>query len=805
MSVVTRLAVLGLVALLSRSLYAQQPDVSVSLRKLDATVFTPLAAKDRQLGKMVEQDIRSRVHAAHRRLAEEFAGLKTREEWEKFRDERIKALRDSLGPLPEPGKDLKLRVVSTYKGQDYERDNLVFESRSGISVTANLYRPAKPPEKMPGIVIVHGFHQPKHQGELQDMGVNWAKLGCLVLVPDVLGHGERRQHPFVPLTLPSPPGGEGGVRGGKFNPVRQDYSFRANVGLQLFLTGESLMGWMAFDVIRGVDLLLGRPGIDKDKIIVLGAVASGGDIAAVAAALDPRIAAVAPFNFGGPEPETVYPLPAQDPELAFPYGAGGHWDSSRRLRNSLRDGFLPWVIVGATAPRRLIYAHEFAWDRDRDPVFPRLERIFALEKAGDRLAWVHGSGTLFGKPEGTGCANIGAVHRKFMYPPFTRWFDMLAPVKEVQDRKPDKDLLCLTPEIVKELKPQPVQEYARAAAYSRWLDAHRLLVAQKLPERKEILRRDWARLMGDVEPKGEPKVSFSKSEKLGDVTLERIALEVEPGIVVPLVLLMSGKTDKRPVVIGVAQHGKQEFLRHRADGIAELLKSGVAVCLPDVRGTGETMCDGDRRGPPAGFYKTVLATSNGTLLANEDLMLGRTLLGDRLRDLRNVLRYLKGRNDLDSTRLALWGESFAPVNGDKVPVEVPWDAEKLPAQSEPLGGLLALFGALYEDGVVAVSINGGLTSYANLTHSQFCHVPHDVIVPGALTAGDLGDVTAALAPRPVRVENLVDGRNRRASQADVVKGLEPAYRVYLKEGLKDRLVVDGKDSVAAWLVGVLKK
>src|SRR5262249_20663719 len=155
-----------------------------------------------------------------------------------------------------------------------------------------------------------------------------------------------------------------------------------------------------------------------------------------------------------------------------------------------------------------------------------------------------------------------------------------------------------------------------------------------------------------------------------------------------------------------AEQGKQQFLRERADAIAELLQGGVAVCLVDVRGTGETRCDGDLRGPPAGSYKGVEKSSRGTLLANEDLMLGRTLLGDRLRDLRNVICYVRGRPELDGSHLALWGESFAPINASEARVDVPWDAEKLPSQSEPLGALLALLAALFEDNIRAVYVNG---------------------------------------------------------------------------------------------------
>ena len=37
-----------------------------------------------------------------------------------------------------------------------------------------------------------------------------------------------------------------------------------------------------------------------------------------------------PFNFGGPQPETQFPLPA-DAELSFNYAGGGSWESTRNL------------------------------------------------------------------------------------------------------------------------------------------------------------------------------------------------------------------------------------------------------------------------------------------------------------------------------------------------------------------------------------------------------------------------------------------------------------------------------------------
>jgi dienelactone hydrolase len=778
---------------------AQDPDAAKQLRDLDANIFSSETAKERHLAEMVQRDQRARVHNAIARDAKLFDALKTRADWEKYAAARLQALRESLGPYAPP-KAIAPTVTRTLEGNGYRIQNVVFESRPGLMVTANLYSPAKQPAAaMPGILIIHGFHQPKSQAELQDMGVNWAKLGCTVLVPDQLCHGERRQHPFISEKSYD----------GKFNLPRQDYYSRANAGAQLLISGESLMGWMVGDALRCIDVLLARPGVDKERIIVLGAVAAGGDTAAVTAALDPRVAAVVPFNFGGPEPETTYPLPAEA-EQAFPYSVGGHWDSTRRLRNSARDGLWPWVIVGAAAPRRLIYAHEFVWDREHDPVWLRLEKIYKWYDASDHMAFAHGSGTLFGKPEGTGCANIGPVHRKEIYPMFQRWFGMAAPEKEVQQRRPAEDLLCLTAEATKTMKPRFVNEIAADLAAERLAAARKRLAALPPDERRARLRTDWTRLLGPVDPPNKSVVVEQRRDRLANVTVERLALETEKGIVVPMLLLLPPRKgdEKLPLVVGLAHEGKGSFLKHRAESIAELLKGGVAVCLPDVRGTGETRPAGDRRGAPAGRLATVLETSPGTILANEDLMLGQTLLGDRLRDLRALLRYLRTRPDLDAGRLALWGDSFSPNNAANSKLEVPWDAEKLPRQSEPLGGLLALFGALFEDDVRAVSIAGSLISYQSLLESLFCYTPHDVLAAGAVTAGDLPEVAAVLAPRPLRLERLVDGLNRPVTAALLARTLEQVQGTYGAAGAKDRLVLEATDkpesAVAKWLLKELK-
>ena len=77
---------------------------------------------------------------------------------------------------------------------------------------------------------------------------------------DQVGYGERRAHPF----------NSSDDYAKDFRVSRQDYYYRYDSGIQLQLAGDSLMGWMTWDLSRGVDLLLSREGIDPKRIIIFG-------------------------------------------------------------------------------------------------------------------------------------------------------------------------------------------------------------------------------------------------------------------------------------------------------------------------------------------------------------------------------------------------------------------------------------------------------------------------------------------------------------------------------------------------------
>jgi hypothetical protein len=463
------------------------------------------------------------------------------------------------------------------------------------------------------------------------------------------------------------------------------------------------------------------------------------------------------------------------------------------------------MIVASVAPRRLIYSCEFVLQLDRDPVWPRIERVFNWYGAGDHLATAQGRGTLKGQPPASShCNNVGPVQRAQLYPTLQKWFGIAPPVKENENRRKAEELTCFTPEVLETIKPQSLFQLANEIATERVAATRARLGKMAVDERRNELRKVWARLLGIVRQDKDPAAKAAPSrvlarENIGDVAVERIALEAKHGMVIPMLLLIPAHPpDARlPVVVAFAQGGKQQFLRQRSQAISNLLSGGAIVCLADLRGTGETSPKDHNRGRGGEL----------TSISQMELMLGQTLLGQRLDDLQEVLRYLRGRAEVNPRRLALWGDSFAPANSAATKLDVPLDADKFPAISEPMGASLVLLGMLFDDDVRVGYAFGGLAGFQSCLQSPFCYFPHDAVVPQALRAGDLPDLAAALAPRALRLAGLVDGLNRRVSAKSAAQVFEQASAAYRATDATGEFMIDAADhqpadsaDAAAWML-----
>jgi hypothetical protein len=402
---------------------------------------------------------------------------------------------------------------------------------------------------------------------------------------------------------------------------------------------------------------------------------------------------------------------------------------------------------------------------------------------------------------------LGSVQRRSLYPILEDWFGIPYPSQEDQNipidsrlsdarslpdfpviqyqeslRRPaDSNILSISPETSGNLERRALHEIAYEMGVELVAEARQERSLFSPAKRQRILREGLKELLGDIEPEQRISLVNQRQELFPEVCVEAVALESEAGILVPLLLLKPESDSKSlSLVVGLSEGGKARFLINRSSELAGFLRQGVAVCLPDVRGTGETAYSQYNRGD-----EPALSLSE----------MGESLLGGRLKDVRTVLKYLRNRPDVDFNQILLWGDSFAPVNKDPIWVDELLGKPVSPQiqhLASPLGAHLALLTALFEPQIQAVAVRGGLVSYLSLLESNFTYVPPDMVVSRILEVADIADMAAALRPVPLYLSAPVTGRNFLASETEMEGSFRLTRQVYgssaelvLSVGLED--------------------
>jgi dienelactone hydrolase len=181
-----------------------------------------------------------------------------------------RGLARSFGRIPESPCALEPEILGTLARRGYAIERLTFQSRPGVRVTANLYRPDPVVARAPGVLSVHGHWAWARMDEhVQPRCIGLAKLGYIVLCVDAFGAGER-------AVVPAAGSYHGGLLGASLWPV-----------------GTPLLGLQVYDNRRAVDYLVSRPEVDPTKLAVTGA-SGGGNQTLYAGATDERLTAVIP-------------------------------------------------------------------------------------------------------------------------------------------------------------------------------------------------------------------------------------------------------------------------------------------------------------------------------------------------------------------------------------------------------------------------------------------------------------------------------------------------------------------------------
>ena len=258
--------------------------------------------------------------------ASSLSDIRSLDDWKRQRPALRGELLYMLGldPLPER-TPLKPQITGTLTRPDYRIEKLVFQSRPGLYVTANLYLPANGSGPWPTILYVCG-HTPHPLGakfHYQDRAAWFAAHGYACLILDTLEFGE------VP-----------GIHHGIHDLNMWNW-------LSLGYTPAGVEVWNA---MRAIDYLETRPEVDRQRIGMTG-ISGGGSTTWFTTAVDERVAAAVPgvstYTFGSQAAHWV---------------AAGQCDCIYFHNTFLTD----FPVVGALiAPRPLLF-----FSGRRDPDFP---------------------------------------------------------------------------------------------------------------------------------------------------------------------------------------------------------------------------------------------------------------------------------------------------------------------------------------------------------------------------------------------------------------------------------------------------
>ena len=203
-----------------------------------------------------------------------FADIETLEDWEQKRGEYRRQLLEMLGLDPLPAKTpLDAVVTRTLEKEGVIVENLHFQSRPGLYVTANLYRPRDHDGPLPAILYVCGHGAVRKDGislgnktHYQHHGGWFARNGYICLTLDTIQLGEIE-----------------GIHHGTYREKMWWWNNR----------GYTPAGVEAWNCVRALDYLETRDEVDRERIGVTGR-SGGGAYSWWVAAIDDRIKAAVP-------------------------------------------------------------------------------------------------------------------------------------------------------------------------------------------------------------------------------------------------------------------------------------------------------------------------------------------------------------------------------------------------------------------------------------------------------------------------------------------------------------------------------
>jgi len=548
------------------------------------------------------------------------------EDWEAKRGEWRREAAEMLGLDPMPERtDLKPVITGTLDGGTFTVEKLYFQSRPHLYVTANLYLPKGLNKPAPAILYLCGHLRVVTNGvsygnktAYQHHAIWFARNGYVCLIIDSLQYGEIEGH-----------------HAGTYSEGAWWWNSR----------GYTPAGLETWNAIRALDYLVSRPEVDATRIGVTGR-SGGGAYSWFLASLDDRVKVIAPV------------AGITDLENYLVDGTVDDHCDCMFLVNTYRWDYP--LLAALSAPRPLLLANT-----DADAHFP-LSGVLRTYDQVKRIYGLYQATTNFGLVIGPG----PHVDTQNLQVPVFRWFNLH--LKQEDPLINSAAVKLFSPEQLKVFTQIPADQINTTVEYSFVPKAS----PPPIPTTPEIwlqLRNQW---MTNLQKKCfagwpadvlRPKVHQIFSEPAGGVLFEAYEIQSQPSVMLRLYLVRKAAAEAPSKialrVAGVPVTNRSIVVSAVSPQILEAMNAfGSGEEVRRLKREVETNNTVYAVFRPRGLTTPGLSDTEETQVRRRFMLLGQTLDGMRVWDIRQAVQALRSVAGLDQASLQIEAEGTVGVD-----------------------------------------------------------------------------------------------------------------------------------------------
>ena len=547
----------------------------------------------------------------------------------------------------------------------------------------------------------------------------------MVLTTDPIGQGERMQY-YNPKT--------------KKTDVEWGVIEHSYAGAQNIIEGSCIARYFIWDGIRGIDYLISRPEVDKDRIGITGN-SGGGTQTSYLMMTDERIKCAVPCTYLTNRYEYMKTMQSHDAE--------------QNIFGAVKNGFNHDDIMTALAPKPVqigAVSYDFFCIEGTIKSFERAKKIYSLYGAGNNINLViDDSVHLYSDVLRQASVNWFKKHLKNEPMNFVT-------SKNIATEEPAK-LNCTQTGQILDKFPDSNKVYNLNETFSK----------ENAPERNIIktgkslniyIEETRAKLINLLQFNASREKIFPRiisSETTKDHIIESLFFFAEKDIIAtayyfkPLEIKTPGKT-----YILLLEGGTSEA-ESKLSIIKSFTNKGYSVLVFDPRGVGAVKNRNVSWGHGE-IYCTEFKLNYDTI------MMGTSLMAMRVFDITRGVDYLYGRKDVDKNNIGIIGYGAASI----------W----------------ALCAGILQPKIKELILNDMLFSYQDIIETRLFKYDNKIILHGFLKNFDLVDLIPCFSGKYIKLVNLKDAggninKNKLNNKfVNILKTYYPAYKVNINALIK---------------------